>query len=184
MPPDYSEILEARAAQSPAGPGPTPQQLTAFLRESARGATVLTELLEDPGWNVFRSTIGGDLERAEAERAVLRERMEGGELVGDDRARAELRLQYLRGVIEQARRAMELPKTLIDRHAAMETLAGQGGGANGRAGGTTATVPPDPNRGGGDSTPAPVVKSAAGAGRTRPRPKGPAPRRKRKTVAK
>ena len=175
--PDYSEILEARAAQSPAGTGPPPQQLTAFLRESARGAAVLTELLEDPGWNVFRSTIGGDLERAEAERAVLRERTEGGELVGDDRARAELRLQYLRGVIEQARRAMELPKTLIDRHAAMETLAGQGGGANHGDMSTVRQQPPvPPMSAGGDSTPAPVVKSAAGAGRTRP--KGPAPRRK------
>lgn len=123
--PDYAEILDARAAEAIAHPsGPTTQRLMALLRESQRGAAVLTELLESPAWNVFRSIIGADLQACEAERATLRDQIEGGALVGDDRERADLRLQYLRGAIEKLRRAMELPKQLIEQHAQLETLAG------------------------------------------------------------
>lgn len=125
--PEYSEVLDARAAQ-PAAPGtPTPQHLAALLRESQRGAAVLTDLLGSPAWDVFRSVLTADREGCEGERAVLRDRIEAGELVGDDRTRADLRLQYLRGAIEKLTRALALPKDLIARHAALDTLAGRGG---------------------------------------------------------
>ena len=123
--PSFEEVMEAQAAEAAttAHAGPTPQQIAAFMRESARGAAVLTELLDTPAWNIFRSVIGGDLRACEAERAVLRDQMESGSLVGDERARADLRLQYLRGAIEKLRRAMELPKDLVDRHARLEKAA-------------------------------------------------------------
>ena len=122
--PDYAEILDARAAGAATSPsGPTPQRLMALLRESQRGAAVLTELLDSPAWNIFRSVAGGELERAEAERAMLRDRVDAGDLVGDERARADLRLQYLRGRIDALRFATELPKQLIAKHEALDQAA-------------------------------------------------------------
>lgn len=185
--PDFSEVMDARAA-APAGPGaPSPQALMALLRESQRGAAVLTELLDSPAWNVFRSTIGGALESAEAERAVLRERMEAGEVVGDDRARSELRLQYLRGKVEALRLAMELPKQLIDRHDKLETLAGRvhpnedagrvhANGEQAEGGDAIASARAAPR---GHSTAAPVVTSAAGAAKRAPAPVKPRRRRRK-----
>ena len=75
--PDYSEVLALRAAEAPQAGAPTPQRLAAMLRASERGAAVLTELLDSPAWNVFRSVVGGALEPAEAEREMLLERLEG-----------------------------------------------------------------------------------------------------------
>ena len=122
--PSYEEVLDARAAEAaPPHRGPTSAQIAAFMRESARGAAVLDELLDSPAWNTFRSVILADLQACEAERGVLRERSETGELVGDERAKADLRLQYLRGAIEKLTRAMEVPTTLIARHAALEKAA-------------------------------------------------------------
>lgn len=122
--PDYAEILEARAAEKAASPsGPTPQRLMALLRESQRGAAVLTELLDSPAWDTFRSNLKGYLDPAEAERALLREQIEAGQVVGDERERADLRLQYLRGLILGLTLAMDLPKQLIDRHEQLEQLA-------------------------------------------------------------
>ena len=125
MAPDFSEVLEARVP-SPAA-GPNPQKLMALLRESQRGAAVLTELLDSPAWNVFRSTLAGYLQPAETERALLREQIEGGQVVGDERARADLRLQYLRGLILAFTLAMELPKKLIEQHETLDALAGAAG---------------------------------------------------------
>lgn len=131
MAPDFSEVLDFRASQpAPAG-APTPQRLAAMLRESQRGAAVLTELLDSPAWNVFRSVMGADLQACEAERGVLRDQIEAGSLVGDERERADRRLQYLRGAIEKLTRALALPKDLIERHKALDTLARGGDGANG-----------------------------------------------------
>lgn len=123
--PDYSELLDHRAAQ-PNGhaAGPTPQQIAAFMRESARGAAVLTDLLDSPEWDIFRSVLLADVQRDEAERETIRNRIESGELVGDERARMDLRLQYLRGAIERGRRALDLPKDLIDRHRRLEAAGG------------------------------------------------------------
>ena len=47
--------------------------------------------------------------------------------VGDERAKADLRLQYLRGAIEKLQKAMDLPKTLIGQDAKLQRLAGGGG---------------------------------------------------------
>lgn len=121
--PDYAEIVDARA---PASGGPNPQKLMALLRESQRGAAVLTELLDSPAWNVFRSTLAVDLQPAEAERALLREQIEAGQVVGDERERADLRLQYLRGLIRGLTLAMDLPKQLIEQHEKLDALAGGG----------------------------------------------------------
>ena len=121
--PSYEEVIEARDAER-APTGPTPQQLAAMLRESARGAAVLTDQLDSPAWNIFRSVVLADLTACAAERAVLRERIEAGELVGDERAKADLRLQYLRGAIEKLQKAMDLPKTLIDQDAKLQRAAG------------------------------------------------------------
>ena len=124
--PSYAEIMEAREAEATTrvAPGPTPQQVAAFMRESARGAAVLTELLDSPAWDTFRSVLGADLQGCEAERAVLREQIEAGTLVGDERARADLRLQFLRGRIEALQLAMGLPKDLIAADAKLQTAAG------------------------------------------------------------
>jgi hypothetical protein len=125
--PSYEEVMEAREAETATKPsGPTPQQVAAFMRESARGAAVLTELLDSPAWNVFTTIITGDPQRADAERAILRDRIESGDVVGDDRARADLRLQYLRGQIEAFTIALGLPKTLIGRHETLAKAAGNG----------------------------------------------------------
>jgi hypothetical protein len=126
--PSFSEVMEARAADTAdvTHTGPSPQQIAALLRESHHGATVLSELLDSPAWNVFRSNVGGWLEGAGAERAILRERMEAGELVGDERARADLRLQFLRGLIEAYTKAMALPVDLIARHEKLDALASGG----------------------------------------------------------
>lgn len=158
--PDYSELVDHRAAHPAAAEAPTPQRLMALLRESQRGAAVLTELLDSPAWDTFRSVLGFALETAEAERAILRDRVDTGELVGDERARADLRAQYLRGRIEALREAMDLPKRLIDRHEALDKLAGEGGGAHGPVGSGRS---PEATDGAGYPTAAPVVKSAAGA---------------------
>lgn len=169
--PDYAEVLDAREAESaPTARGLTPAQINAFLRESARGAAVLTELLDSPAWNVFRSNVAGRLEPLKAERETLRSQIEAGALVGDDRARADLRLQYLRGAIEAYTFAMALPKALIEQHQKLDTLAGgNGGGAD-----SLHSVRGDPRREHAvlaDSTAAPVVMSAAGAARSKPRRK-------------
>lgn len=95
----------------------------ALLRESQRGAAVLTELLDSPAWDVFRSNIKGYLDPAEAERTMLRDRLEGDELVGDDRLRAESRAKELRGFIRGLTLAMELPKRLIEQHETLDKLA-------------------------------------------------------------
>ena len=124
MSPDYSEVLDQRAAQPAVTDAPTPQRLMALLRESQRGAAVLTELLDSPAWNVFRSTLAGYLQPAETERALLREQIEAGQVVGDERERADLRLQYLRGVILGLTLAMDLPKQLIEQHEKLDALAG------------------------------------------------------------
>ena len=124
--PSYSEILDARAAQPSASGATTPQRLAAMLRESQRGAVVLTELLDSPAWDVFRSNLAGQLQSAETERTLLREQIEAGQVVGDERARADLRLQYLRGIILAFTLAMELPKTLIDQHEDLDRLAKAG----------------------------------------------------------
>ena len=121
--PDYSEIEDARAAQPTPNGQPNPQQIAAFLRESARGAAVLTDLLDSPAWNVFRSNVGGRLEQFKAEREILRNRIEAGEIVGDERARADLRLQRLLGLIEAHEFDMALPKELIAAHGRLETMA-------------------------------------------------------------
>ena len=96
----------------------------ALLRESQRGAAVLTELLDSPAWNVFRSTLASHLQPAETERALLREQIEAGQVVGDERERADLRLQYLRGLILGLTLAMDLPKQLIEQHEKLDALAG------------------------------------------------------------
>lgn len=124
--PDYEEVMEARANDHTRHVvGPSPQALAAILHESHRAATVLTELLDSPAWNVFRSNIAGSLQAAEAERALLRDKIEGGALVGDDRARADLRLQYLRGLIEAYTLALELPKQLVAQHEKLETFVSE-----------------------------------------------------------
>lgn len=145
MAPDYSEVLEARASQSTPGV-PTQNQIAAFLRESAHGAVVLTELLDSPSWNIFRSNLGGDLQACEAERTLLRDRIEGGGLVGDERARADLRLQYLRGAIDKLTRALDLPKQLIAQHDAMEKVARGTLPADAPPPSVAAPAPPKPRR--------------------------------------
>ena len=80
--PSYSEILDARAAQPSASGATTPQRLAAMLRESQRGAVVLTELLDSPAWDVFRSNLAGHLQSAYTERTLLREQIEAGQVVG------------------------------------------------------------------------------------------------------
>lgn len=164
--PSYDEILEAREAEAvqKAATGPSPQRVESLLRESARGAAVLTDLLDSPAWNIFRSVLGADLQVYEAERNIMREQIEAGTLVGDDRERADRRLQYLRGAIEKLTRAMELPKELIARHATLETAMGgsRRDEANGSVGGPEAAGEADGTR---YPAPPPVVRSAAGGGR-------------------
>lgn len=120
--PDYSEVIEARAGSEQTPSGPTQQQISAFMRESGRGAVVLAELLESPAWNIFRATLSSDFLRAEAERTQLRVQLEVGALVGDERDRADLRLQYLRGRVEAFQIALDLPKALIKKHNDLETI--------------------------------------------------------------
>lgn len=123
--PSFGDVMDARdAAASQISRGITPAQINAFLRESARGAAVLTELLDSPAWNVFLSNVAGRLEPLKAERETLRNQIEAGALVGDERAKADLRLQYLRGSIEAHTFAMELPKALIAQHQQLDGLAG------------------------------------------------------------
>lgn len=122
--PDYGEVLDARAAEAADTPaGPSVQRLMALLRESQRGAAVLTDLLGSPAWDVFRSNLKGYLDPAEAERALLREQIEAGQVVGDERERADLRLQYLRGLILGLTLALDLPKQFISRHETLDALA-------------------------------------------------------------
>lgn len=117
--PDYSEILDYQLAQAQAR-APSSHALMAMLRESQRGAAVLEELLGDPSWDVFRSNIEGYRKADEAERATLRDAIERGTAVGDERARADFRLQYLRGRLEAFQIALDLPKALIDKHETLE----------------------------------------------------------------
>ena len=123
MAPDYSEIMAGRAAEAPQAGAPTPQRLAAMLRASERGAAVLTELLDSPAWNVFRSVVGGRLAPYETERTIIREQIEAGSLVGEERERKDRRFQFLRGAIEAHTFDLDLPKQLIAKHNAMEKVA-------------------------------------------------------------
>ena len=126
-------IIARSSQRSDGGAGSSskarPAAIAAFLKESRAGRRS-DRSTRFAGWDTFRSIIAADLETAEAERAILRDRVDSGELVGDERARADLRAQYLRGRIEALREAMDLPKRLIERHESLDKLAGPVGNSD------------------------------------------------------
>ena len=168
MAPDYSEVLDLWAEQAKHAAA-SPEAIHALLRESQRGAVVLDELLDSPAWNIFRSNLAGQVQGYDIERTQLRGQVEAGTLVGDERARADLRLQYLRGLLEAFQIALDLPKTLIGKHATLEKVVQ--GNAAAKEGDAhlplpdvlpTAQVRRVPGK---LSTAAPAVRSATGAAR-------------------
>ena len=114
MAPDYSEVLDLWAEQAKHAAA-SPEAIHALLRESQRGAVVLDELLDSPAWNIFRSNLAGQVQGYDIERTQLRGQVEAGTLVGDERARADLRLQYLRGLLEAFQIALDVPRCASNR---------------------------------------------------------------------
>ena len=123
--PDPSEIQALFERQRPTS-GPTAEQMAKHLRGSRIVAMQMEDLVGDTPGDTFIKHLAVMLEGDVAAMRALTEQITEGVLVGDDLARATMRLQYLRGRIEARREDMDLPDRLIEQAQATAEAARRG----------------------------------------------------------
>ena len=107
--PDWEEFVEyqARQAKTTAAPDPRHAHVAAIVGER------LERLLAGDEWETFRVHLQAMIDTDEAAVAMFREQTDQGLLVGDDLARANLRMQRLLGRLDARREDLALPATIL-----------------------------------------------------------------------
>ena len=120
MPTDFDQWLAVEQGKASAR-GPSPGWLDAQRRAMHTVTLSMEELERGDVWAVYGHHLDGLIAADEAAKTQLHAEIDTGALVGDDLARAQLRLQRLVGRIEARREDQALPRELITRYTQIET---------------------------------------------------------------
>ena len=105
---DFEDFAAWQARQNESRvPDPRHAKVAAIVGER------LEELLAGDEWQTFQMHLRALIDADEAALALFREQMDQGLLVGDDLARANLRIQRLLGRLAARREDLALPATIL-----------------------------------------------------------------------
>ena len=114
--PDYSEVIALQQREA-ARRAPSPAELALHRQRQQTIVMKMEQLLAADEWTTYTAHVAALRERDEGLAEVIRARVEAGELVGDELARASLRLQRLLGRLDAYRDALAIPGAVIKQAA-------------------------------------------------------------------
>ena len=126
--PDYSDVIALQRREA-AAQGPSPAELAAHRQHQQTIAMKMEQLLAADEWTTYTAHVAALRERDEGVAEGIRARVEAGELVGDELARASLRLQRLLGRLDAYRDALAIPEAVVRQANATPAVTSAAGAA-------------------------------------------------------